>query len=241
MEISNKISFRNALAVAPLIISLGLLGACGGDDDMVDPPIGMTPTPTPTPTPSPMATTYDVSACLDQVIPGTGGVTVAGAVVPDTLTLNLAAASGFPNGRKVADPVIDVTLAVVFLDLATNGAGTLAGLPLNPPANDVAFLDSFPFLAGPQGSPVLAPSSGSGFTFRSTTPSGYTRVDRMGMPAVATALIGSDQKIAYNDANPADDAAGTFVPELVKQLTGLTNALADDLVGAGLTPCAKAN
>jgi hypothetical protein len=61
------------------------------------------------------------------------------------------------------------------------------------------------------------------------------------MPAVATALIGSDQKIAYNDANPADDAAGTFVPELVKQLTGLTNALADDLVGAGLTPCAKAN
>ncbi|OBX19508.1 hypothetical protein A9995_07085 [Erythrobacter sp. QSSC1-22B] len=61
----------------------------------------------------------------------------------------------------------------------------------------------------------------------------------MGMPAVATALIGSDQKIPYNDANPADDAAGTFVPELVEQLTGLTNALADDLVGAGLTPCAK--
>ncbi len=241
MKISNKMSFRKALAAAPLVVSLGLLGACGEDDDMVAPPIGMTPTPTPTPTPSPMPTTYDVSACLNQVIPGTAGITVAGAVVPDTLTLNLAAASGFPNGRKLTDPVIDVTLAVIFLDLAKNGAGTLAGLPLNPPANDVAFRDSFPFLAGPQGSPVLAPNNGSGFTFRSTAPSGYTRVDRMGMPAVATALIGSDQKIAYNDANPADDAAGTFVPELVKQLTGLTNALADDLIGAGLTLCAKAN
>ena len=70
-------------------------------------------------------------------------------------------------------------------------------------------------------------------------PSAYVRVDRMGMPAVATALIGSDTKNAYNDANPADDVAGVFVPELSEQLTGLTNALADDLLDAGLTPCAK--
>jgi hypothetical protein len=232
-------SRRKLLTAAPLMITLGMLGACGGDENMMAPPTGMVPTPTPTPTPT--ATTFDVSSCLQQEIPGTGGVTVAGAVVPDTLTLNLAAASGFPNGRKLADPVIDVTLGVVFLDLKTNGPGTLAGLPLNPPANDRAFSDTFPFLAGPQGSPVLAPSNGSGFTFRTNAPNGYTRVDRMGMPAVATALIGSDRKIAYNDADPVDDAAGTFVPELVKQLTGLTNALADDLIGAGLTPCAKPN
>ncbi|WP_145916846.1 DUF4331 domain-containing protein [Erythrobacter sp. QSSC1-22B] len=229
---------RRKFVVAPLVLSLGLLSACfdGNDDDglaAVPPPV---PTPVPTPTPTPAS--FNVSPCLDQVVPGTGGVTVAQAVVPDTLTLNLAAASGFPNGRKLPDPVIDVTLAVIFLDLTVHGAGTLAGLPLNPPANDVPFRAGFPFLAQAQGSPPQ-PSGGSSFGFRTNAPSAYVRVDRMGMPAVATALIGSDQKIPYNDANPADDAAGTFVPELVEQLTGLTNALADDLVGAGLTPCAK--
>ena len=32
---------------------------------------------------------------------------------------------------------------------ATCNAGTLAGLPLNPRANDVAFLTTFPYLAVP--------------------------------------------------------------------------------------------
>lgn len=79
------------------------------------------------------------------------------------------------------------------------------------------------------------------FNFRSDPPGSYVRVDRMGMPAVSTALVGSDQKNAYNDARPQDDVEGTFVPELAEQLTGLTEALADDLVAAGLTPCATAN
>ena len=34
----------------------------------------------------------------------------------------------------------------------------------------------------------------------------YTRVDRMGMPAIATAVIAS--KDAYNNADPGDDAGG---------------------------------
>ncbi len=68
-------------------------------------------------------------------------------ILPDTLVVDFTAASGFPNGRELADPVIDVTLAVVLLDLSVHGAGTLAGLPLNPPANDVAFMTSFPYLA----------------------------------------------------------------------------------------------
>ncbi|MBX3273801.1 MAG: DUF4331 family protein [Sandaracinaceae bacterium] len=74
-------------------------------------------------------------------------------------------------------------------------------------------------------------------SFRTDAPAGYTRVDRMGMPAVSTALIGSAMKNAYNDANPSDDAAGTFVPELAASLTGLHTALDDDLVAAGVTPC----
>lgn len=228
---------RRQLMAAPLILSLGLLSACfdGDDDDDIAAPPPPMAAPTPEPTASPAS--FNVTRCLEQVIPGTGGVTVAQAVVPDTLTLNLAAASGFPNGRRLPDPVIDVTLAVIFLDLTVHGAGTLAGLPLNPPANDVAFRAGFPFLAQPQGSPPQT-SAGTTFAFRTDAPSAFVRVDRMGMPAVATALIGSDQKIPYNDASPAVDATGEFVPELVEQLTGLTNALADDLTGAGLTPCA---
>ena len=72
-------------------------------------------------------------------------------IVPDTLKINTAMAAGFPNGRKLPDPVIDVTLAVILLDLGVGGqtASTLAGLPLNPPANDKPFGSTFPYLAAP--------------------------------------------------------------------------------------------
>ena len=225
---------RRLLLAAPLV--LGALGVSGCFDDD-DPAVIPTPMPTETPPPTGGETTYDVASCLQQeVAPGTS---VADLIIPDTLTLNLSAPAGFPNGRLLTDPVIDVTLAVIFLDLSVHSPTTLAGIPLNPPANDVAFGSGFPFLAPPQGSPPVTTATGTSFNFRTDAPSAYVRVDRMGMPAVATALIGSDTKTAYNDANPADDAAGTFVPELAEQLTGLTNALADDLLDAGLTPCAK--
>ena len=226
---------RRLLLSAPLLfVAFGTAACFGGDDDDDD---TFMPTPNPSPTPPPTGeTTYDVTACLEQeVAPGTS---VADLIVPDTLTLNLAGASGFPNGRRLADPVIDVTLAVIFLDLSVHSPTTLAELPLNPPANDLAFRSGFPFLAGPQGSPPVTTATSTTFDFRTDAASEYVRVDRMGMPAVATALIGSDTKTAYNDADPSDDVEGTFVPELAEQLTGLTNALADDLVGAGLTPCA---
>ncbi len=74
-----------------------------------------------------------------------------------------------------------------------------------------------------------------GFNFSTNGIGTYTRVDRMGMPAVATALITS--KDTYNNADPSDDAAGTFVPEIVTNLQGLHDALDDDLVAAGLVPC----
>jgi hypothetical protein len=84
--------------------------------------------------------------------PASTGTSLAQAgplIVPDTLKIDTGAASGFPNGRKLPDPVVDVTLAVVLLDLGVGGqsATTLAGLPLNPPANDKAFSSSFPYLA----------------------------------------------------------------------------------------------
>lgn len=72
-------------------------------------------------------------------------------VVPDTLKITLGGAAAFPNGRTPEDPVIDITLAVVLLDLNTTGqtAATLAEVPVNPPMNDVTFSTAFPYLASP--------------------------------------------------------------------------------------------
>ena len=70
-------------------------------------------------------------------------------VIPDVLRINPAQPAGFPNGRRLQDPTPDLTLAVVLLDLGTHPANTLANLPLNPAANDKAFLTAFPYLATP--------------------------------------------------------------------------------------------
>jgi Domain of unknown function (DUF4331) len=80
---------------------------------------------------------------------------------------------------------------------------------------------------------------GEEFVFASDPASAYARVDRKGMPAVATAVITS--KDAYNAANPVDDAALDFVPEITTNVTAIHAALDDDLIGLGLTPCAAAN
>lgn len=234
---------KSAILATPLTLAV-LLAGCNDSNSTTAPPVslpGPAPTPAPGPAPTPAPTGFNVQACLDQVIPGTGGTTVAGAVIPDTLTLNLAAPSGFPNGRRLQDPVIDVTFAVIFLDLAAHSPGLFAGLPLNPGANDVPNRTVFPYLAPPQGSPPLSGTAGVNFNFNNGPVGAFARVDRMGMPAVSTALIGSSRKNSYNDADPSADVNGDFVPDLVGQLTGLTNALADDLTGLGLTPCAVPN
>ncbi len=72
-------------------------------------------------------------------------------VVPDGLKIDLTIPAGFPNGRALTDQVIDITLAVLLLDLTAMGQTptTLAEDPLNPPANDAEFLPDFPYLAPP--------------------------------------------------------------------------------------------
>ena len=231
---------RSLLAAVPLALAITLT-ACGSSANNPPPPVSVapapTPSPSPTPTPTPSPSSRDVSACLSQVIPGTGGRTPASLVLPDTLKLNFGVTSGFPNGRLLNDPVIDVTLAVLLLDMTRHSPALLAGLPLNPPA-DSTLLTTFPFFAAANGGQP-GPGTGTAFNFRTDPASGYVRVDRMGQPAVATALIGTATKNAYNDANPSDDVANTFVPEIVAQLTLLHNGLADDLIALGLTPCSK--
>ena len=83
------------------------------------------------------------------------GASVGSLVLPsDSLVVNPAQPAGFPNGRALADPVIDVVLAVLLLNLSGGTCGgapctaaTLAGVPLNPAANDVAFPTEFPYVA----------------------------------------------------------------------------------------------
>ena len=224
---------------ARLIVAFGaplVLSACGS---------GGSPPATPTPTPAPSATvtpiSYNVENCFTQTIPGTGGQTLRGLIVPDTLKLDLTRPALFPNGRKLEDPVIDITLAALFLDFTVTGQSpmTFANLPLNPPGNDKPFSSTFPFLASPQGSPQLAATTGTSFDFRTDPDSAYTNVDRMGMPAVATALVGSSTKLAYNDATPSADAAGQFAADETLQLTHLTDAIGDDLTSLGLKLCAR--
>lgn len=74
------------------------------------------------------------------------------------------------------------------------------------------------------------------FVFEDGDPAEYARIDRLGMPGVAVMLI--DDTDAYNDGDPADDVAEVFVSEIVEHLSALHDALDDDLVAMGLTPCA---
>lgn len=114
------------------------------DDDLED--LGLSPC-------SMVETVNGLPECFGQEV--APGVTVASLVLPDTLRIDPKAPAGFPNGRTLVDPVIDVTLAVILLKLGATcgdgncGAATLADPPLNPPANDRAFDANFPYLASP--------------------------------------------------------------------------------------------
>lgn len=120
------------------------------DDDLTSPAVDLTPC-----TMTPVGTQR---SCLSQEI--ATGVSVASLVVPDDLTLNLTADAGFPNGRLLSDPVIDVTLSILLLDVdiltttrippapPPHDPTTLVGV-LNPDMNDATLLTEFPYFAPP--------------------------------------------------------------------------------------------
>ena len=217
-----------ALTLAAILALPMALSACSGGGDSM-----MTTTTTVAPPGSPL----NVQPCLDQPI-APGKPSVANIVVPDTIKVDLTQPSGFPNGRRLTDSVIDTELAWIFLDLTKHPADTLTKLPLGPQANDVPFRTEFPYLAPPQGTAPPA-AAGSNFNFRTDPPSAYVQVDRMGVPAIATALISSGAKIAYNDDSPAVDGTRKYVNEITSTLGVLANALQDDFAKANLAICAR--
>lgn len=75
------------------------------------------------------------------------------------------------------------------------------------------------------------------YGFRTTSPANYTQIDRMGMPAVSTALISSANKDNYNKATPAEDGNGNFQNDIIQNLSAIHGKVRDDVVGVGLTPC----
>jgi hypothetical protein len=212
------------LALLALPFAIAGCGGGGGGD-------------TPAPAPKPLSTSFDVQPCLDQV--AVPGQTVANLIVPDTLKLDLTKPSAFPNGRTLADPVVDIMVAFAFIDLTKHSIRALANLPLDPPGNDVPLRPDFPYLAPAQGNHPAPPPSGPNYNFRTDPPSMYVRVDRMGMPAVATLLIGTAEKTPYNDDDPATDATRKYVSEIQNDLTQETNGIAKDLVAKGFSLCAK--
>ena len=218
---------RTILTLPALVLPL-ILAACGGGGDDSAPP--------PTTAPPPLAAAYNVQTCLDQVV--RPGMTLANVVVPDTIKLDLSQPTSFPNGRHPSDSAIDRTIAMLFIDVPRHGIDALARLPLGPQANETGFRADFPYLALPNGTQP-PPGQGSNFNFRSDPVSAYVQVDRMANPAVATVVIGTAQKNNYNDDSPSVDGTRKYVAEITTQLTGLTNALADDFLNRGLTLCAR--
>ena len=217
---------------APCVLVITLAG-CGGDGTpgaMANGSSGSTGGTTTTTTAK-----LDVTPCFNQqVIPGR---TLAAIAVPDVVTLDLTKPSGFPNGRQLQDQVIDLELAALLLDLKSHAVTTFASIPLNPGSNDKPFLGTFPFLSDAWGG-APAQAGGAGFVFRAEAPSAYKRVDRMGEPAIATVLVDSGHKSAYNDDSPVDDATGKWVATFKTNLEVLAEELDPQLASLGFKSCA---
>jgi hypothetical protein len=86
------------------------------------------------------------------------------------------------------------------------------------------------------------------FEFRDDPPEDYTQIDRMGLPAVNTALIATDNKDAYNADDPTARAGGAYDDDIRDSITTLhvgvpgmqtpaNTGLNDDMMALGLFPC----
>jgi hypothetical protein len=78
----------------------------------------------------------------------------------DELRINLAVASGFPNGRNLTDDIVDVELSVVGLSDGTFAGLKTSGISDGVDANDVPFMDAFPYVGVPHDGYHFNPDGG---------------------------------------------------------------------------------
>ena len=84
-------------------------------------------------------------------------MSIAPSATPNRLGVIAGDTSGFPNGRRLADDVVDVSLQVVegiLLMPDADRAAVIATLQDGADANDKAFLDVFPYVPLPHTGPV---------------------------------------------------------------------------------------
>ncbi len=219
---------------------------------------GSTSTPTPTPTASTSSTSstssggatpaaLSVEKCFAQEVEP--GVTVQSLLTRDTLRFDLSKPAGFPNGRRLQDPVIDLTLAYMFLDLSKHSIDSLAKLAINPASNAdnfdaagnvIGFSTDFPFVNAPHG-PAKPEGTGTGFDFRTNPTTDFEIIDAMGNPAVATILISGNTGAGFNQNTPAQYVSdgGKYLGALKQTMIGLATLLKDDFNRLSFTTCAE--
>jgi tetratricopeptide (TPR) repeat protein len=144
-------------------------------------------------------------------------------LLPDVATLDLGRAGGFPNGRRPEDDVIDI-----ILQAATRNA--VMGDRVD--ANDVPYLNDFPFFAPPHGPETPIPGRN-----RANVEIAFleARVARDDADAITPTWLGhaylrrareAAQFTDYTKAEAAFRQALARSPEHFGALTGLANALA---------------
>ncbi|MBA3896771.1 MAG: hypothetical protein H0X36_06485 [Sphingomonadaceae bacterium] len=232
---------RRATLLASAALGLIVTGCGGGSSPITATPSPVATTPPPTPTPTPTPTSFSVDACLSQPAQN-GNDSVLQLVLPDVLHVDLTRPVAFPNGRRLDDLVIDLTLSRLFLDLSKQSVNTFVNLPLNPDNSPRHFKPDFPYFGDARNAtPPIPASTEAGFNFRTDPDSGFVRVDRMGMPAVATVLITPETKVAYNDSNPVDDSRFVFASVERADLEHRMDDLADDFKRLNLAICGTPN
>ena len=97
------------------------------------------------------ATGDGLRAAVDAVLgPQDGGplgdltsAQVAGALIPDIVTIDFSAPVVFPNGRQLTNDVVDTAVGIVL------NRGGAAGVSDGIDGNDKTFSSAFPYLAAP--------------------------------------------------------------------------------------------
>jgi hypothetical protein len=192
-------------------------------------------------------TALNIEPCFSQEV--APGITVQDLLTRDTLRLDLSRPAGFPNGRRLQDPVIDLTLAYFFLDLRVHRIDDIAKLAVNPAANadvigpggaPLSFLTSFPYVLPAHGA-AKSEGTGSNFNFRTNPASDFEVIDAMGNPAVATVLVSANVQPGFNNNTPADyvSGGGKYLSNFKQTLGGLATLLKDDFEKLQFTTCAK--